>query len=69
MADYSRREVTQTWIEYTLPFPTVLGELLKTIRSVQTELGDDARWDDAAQVGATDEEIIIRWEKKGTGRD
>ncbi len=69
MANHSRREVTTTWIEYMLPFPTVLGELVKTLRSVQSELGDEARWDNAAQVTATYEAIVIRWEKKGADRD
>lgn len=64
MADYSRREVTKTWVEYSLPNPTVWGELRKLIAVAEKELDDRARWDDAAQVVATDDEIVIRWEKE-----
>lgn len=64
MADYSRREVTKTWVEYSLPNPTVWGELRKLIAVAEKELDDRARWDDAAQVVATDDEIIVRWEKE-----
>lgn len=63
MASCSRRERTTTWVEYTLPNPTVWGEVHKLIAVMERELGDRARWDDACQVVATDEEIIFRYEK------
>jgi hypothetical protein len=37
--------------------------LRKLIEAVEYDLGDDARWDDAAEVRATDDEIIVRYEK------
>jgi len=63
MASYTRREVTMTWREYILPTPTSLGELGKTIAAVQADLGDDAQWDDAAEVVVRDDEIVIRYQK------
>ncbi|MBG0828527.1 hypothetical protein HS041_12185 [Planomonospora sp. ID67723] len=64
MADYSRREVTQTWVEYTLPNPTNWGQINRLISVIQYELGDRADWDDAVQVVGRDEEIVFRWEKE-----
>lgn len=64
MADFTRREVTKTWIEYTLPNPTVWGELHKVLAVVERDLGESAQWGDAAEVLATDEEIIVRYEKR-----
>ncbi|WP_068922173.1 hypothetical protein [Planobispora rosea] len=64
MADYSRRERTQTWVEYTLPNPTNWGQIQGVIAVIQQELGDRAQWDDAAEVVGHDEEIVFRWLKE-----
>lgn len=63
MASFERRERTTTWVEYALPNPTVWGEVRKVVAVVTSDLGERARWDDACQVEARDNEIIFRYEK------
>lgn len=64
MTRVSNREVTQTWVEYSVPLPAMWGDLTDLVALARQALGDDAaRWDDAARVVATDEELVIRWEK------
>lgn len=65
MTNVSSREVTQTWVVYSIPLPAVWGDLTSLVALARQALGDDAaQWDDAAEVLATDEELIVRWEKK-----
>jgi len=65
VADFSRREVTKTWVEYALPNPTNWGQIGRVIAVLNQELGEDrAQWDDAVEVLANDEEIIFRYEKE-----
>jgi hypothetical protein len=60
----SSREVTQTWVVYSIPLPAVWGDLASLVSLARAALGDDAvQWDDAAEVISTDEELIVRWEK------
>jgi len=63
MAEYTRREVTTVTVEYVLPSPVNWAEVRKALASVERELGEDARWDDAAWVEARDDEIVIRYPK------
>jgi hypothetical protein len=63
MARVSHRKVTKTWTEYTLPLPCVWGDLVDLVALVRQALGEDvAQWDTAAEVTATDEELVVRWE-------
>ncbi|GGK61958.1 hypothetical protein Sme01_03840 [Sphaerisporangium melleum] len=64
MANFSRRERTTTWVEYTLPNPVAWGEVRKVIAVIENELGDRAQWDDVVQVVSGDEEIVFRFEKE-----
>lgn len=65
MTRVSHRELTQTWVEYTLPLPALWGDLTDLVALARQALGEEAaQWDTAAQVIANDEELIIRWEKK-----
>jgi hypothetical protein len=58
------RTVTQTWEEYSVPLPCVWGDLKDLVVLAGQALGEEAaQWDTAATVVATDEELIIRWEK------
>ncbi|GAA2861320.1 hypothetical protein [Nonomuraea rubra] len=59
MTRVSHRQVTKTWIEYTLPLPCVWGDLTDLVAMARQALGEDA-----AEVVATDEELIVRWEKR-----
>lgn len=61
MAEYMRREVVTKHVEYVLPSPVVWGEVSKAMAGIRAELGDDARWDDAAMFEARDDEIVIRF--------
>jgi len=64
MTRVSHRQVTKTWTEYTLPLPCLWGDLADLVAMARQALGEDAaEWDTAAEVVATDEELIIRWEK------
>ena len=63
MTRVSHRTVTKAWTEYTLPLPCVWGDLTDLVALARQALGEDAaQWDTAAEVVATDEELIIRWE-------
>ena len=65
MTRVSSREVTQTWVVYSIPLPAVWGDLTDLVKLAQQAIGEDAvQWDDAAEVIATDDELIVRWEKK-----
>lgn len=65
MTRVSSREVTQTWVVYSIPLPAVWGDLNDLVVIARQALGEDAAaWDDAAEVLFTDEELIVRWEKK-----
>ncbi|MFI7691744.1 hypothetical protein ACIBQ6_21935 [Nonomuraea sp. NPDC049655] len=63
MTRVSHREVTKAWTEYTLP--CVWGDLTDLVALARQALGEDAaRWDSVAEVIATDEELIVRWESR-----
>lgn len=64
MAVYSRREVTTVTVEYSIPSPVDMGEVDKALAAVRAELGEEARWADAAWFEARDDEIVIRFEKR-----
>ncbi|WP_157253153.1 hypothetical protein [Nonomuraea typhae] len=69
MTSVSHREVTQVWEEYSIPLPAVWGDLKDLVILAGRALGDEeSTWDDAAQVVATDEELIVRWEKPEVSR-
>ena len=65
MTRVSHRQVTKTWTEYTLPLPCVWGDLTDLVALAGRAIGEDAaQWDTAAEVVATDEELIVRWESR-----
>lgn len=63
MADWTRREITTTHVEYVLPSPTNWAEIYTAINQ---ELGEKAQAEDAVWVVGTDDEIIFRFEKETT---
>ena len=64
MAQYSRREVTTTTVEYFVPSPVNWAEVGKAMTAVRNELGEEAaQWDTAAWFEARDDEIVIHFEK------
>lgn len=64
MAEYYRREVNTTRVEFVLHSPANWAEVSKAFAAVHQELGDDrARWDDAAFVEARDDEVVVWFEK------
>lgn len=63
MSRVSHRQVTKTWTEYTLPLPCNWGDLQDLVVMARQAIGEEAaQWDTAAEVVATDEELIVRWE-------
>lgn len=68
MADYSTRTVTKTSYETVLPNPTVGAELEKAWvvarRQFSTVTGRDVQYDDDIRVRATDEEIVLFFERE-----
>lgn len=68
MADFSTQRVTIHRYEVTLPNPTVLSELGKAetvaINNFANVMGRPVRYDDDIKVKATDEEIILYFEKE-----
>lgn len=67
MAVYTRLERHFIRTEYSLPSGTAWGELRKALAGIENDLGDDARWDDAARVEARDDEIVI-WHEREVSR-
>lgn len=61
MAQYTRREVATKHVEYVVPSPCVWIEIDKALSAARNELGERARWDNAATVEARDDEIVIRF--------
>ncbi|TDB86465.1 hypothetical protein E1264_17865 [Actinomadura sp. KC216] len=68
MADYRRRERHFIRTEYVLDSGTPWGEVKKAFAGIEVDLGEDARWDDAARVEARDDEIVI-WHEREVTRD
>lgn len=69
MADYTRRERTDEWVEFVLPRPTYSGEMGKAFAAARHELPENKRdFDDSIVVDATDEEIVLRIRKYGGSR-
>lgn len=65
MASYTRRERTTVHVEYVLTSPTNWAEVGKVYAALNTELGEErARWDDAVEVVAAEDEIIFRYLKE-----
>jgi hypothetical protein len=64
MADYERRERRFVRTEYALRSGTPWGEVRKAFAAIENDLGEDARWDDAARVEARDDEIVIWHERE-----
>lgn len=64
MAVYSRRTVTTTWVEYTLPNPVNWVEFDKAAAGCRNELENAGRpiFDDTVEVIGRDEEIVLRFE-------
>lgn len=67
MAVYSRRTVTTTWVEYTLPNPTNWAEFDKAAAAARNDLENAGRpiADDSVEVIGRDEEIVLRFEVPG----
>jgi hypothetical protein len=65
MATYESRDRHRRWREYVLPNPTLAAELCKAQAAIDHEmrrLGLDTSYDNAYEVLATEEEIILRFE-------
>lgn len=67
MASYNRRERSTTWVEFLLTSPTNWAEVEKVFAVIRSEIGEEARWDNAVEVIAFDDEILIRYEKERAG--
>jgi hypothetical protein len=60
VAEYSRRVVTTTEVQYYLPKPTNWAEVGKVYAAIKQEMGEErSKWDDAVVIDADDEEITF----------
>ena len=65
MADWTRRERTQTFVEYVLKSPTNWVEVDKVLSALRGELAPEGArnlFDDMVTVHAMDDEIVFRYE-------
>ena len=67
MANYTRRKVTVTRVEYAVPASSegsgysYWGDLRAAIAAIEADLGDAAGYDDAVRVEARDDEIVLSY--------
>lgn len=68
MAEYDRREVVTTRVEFRLRAPAAIGEVYKAVSAALAEMGHDPRGalpsDDVLMVMPWDEEIVIYFDKE-----
>ncbi len=63
VADFTRRTVTTTRVEYALPTPTNWAEIGKLTAAIQQEIGDEQSGsDDVVTVDAFDEVLVFSFE-------
>lgn len=63
MADFLRREVTITWVEYELKTPTEWVEVQKVLAALNNDLAGIKTWSDTVEVLSDDEKIVFRYDK------
>lgn len=65
MADFTRREVTVTRVEYVLPNPTNWAEIGKVVAAINHSAPESiTKWDDTVTVEGRDDEIILSYRKE-----
>lgn len=68
MATYTTRTTSKTWHEVVQPVPALRADLYKALHQVETDYerayGKKADTDDAFEVLAGNDEIVIRFEIK-----
>ena len=68
MTNVTSRDVTATWRVKAIPLPANWGDLTQLVHFAGQELGARGDWDTAAEVVATDDELIVCWEKTDSDR-